>query len=367
MTQQTTNSTAQKVLTVLKWIFSTFLIFFALGSLIEGAFLSSFLFLLAALLLAPPLTGFWRAKLPFLHNKVAKGSLLFVLFIIALVTNTNILKSSPDNKTSYTETSSTDIATENKKVKARKKEKEMDFDDKEDILIAYIKKNTSDKSLQNISKLGKTGEMFDNGNYSTIHPHDGYIKAQQHEVTKEMILQFDPRFNFDERSTYLKKDTKNGTVENYIINFEIDNKGNITSKKTLITYSKAGTVEYNNDEVPDYETFINKKIIEDKNAEIEAQVQIAKETKAYEKRKNEFEKNCISSWDGSHTKLKRLIKENMNDPDSFEHVETLYKLYLGYAIVVMKFRGKNAFNATIVNSVTAKVSLEDCSVLEVEQ
>jgi len=75
----------------------------------------------------------------------------------------------------------------------------------------------------------------------------------------------------------------------------------------------------------------------------------------------------LGSWDGSNRQLVKIVKENMNDPKSFEHVETLYKLYKDYAIVVMKFRGKNAFNGTVLNSITAKVSLEDGSVISVEK
>lgn len=349
MEKQTTNSTAQTLLTIIKWIFSVILFFCVLGSLLDGAIISALLFLIGALLLLPPLTRFWRSKLPFLSNKFIKAAIVFVLFVSAIATNMNIPK--PDG---------------NSLSSIKKSSKEMDFDDKEDILIAYIKKDTTDKSLRNITKLGRTGEMFNNGNYSTVHPHDGYIKEKLDTITNVKILQFDPRFRFDERSTYLKNDAKNGTLENYLINFEMDNKGIIKSKKTIITYSKAGTVEYENNEVPDYETFIDKNIIENKEMALEAERRIAEEKKAYDARKKEFEENCLSSWDGSHTKLKMLVKRSMNDPDSFDHVETLYKLYKDYAVVIMKFRGKNAFNATVVNSVTAKVDLKDCEVLEVE-
>jgi len=32
----------------------------------------------------------------------------------------------------------------------------------------------------------------------------------------------------------------------------------------------------------------------------------------------------FSAWDGSHRNLERLIKKTMNDPDSYDHVETVY-------------------------------------------
>ncbi len=54
----------------------------------------------------------------------------------------------------------------------------------------------------------------------------------------------------------------------------------------------------------------------------------------------------------------------MNDPDSFEHVENLYKLFPDCAVVVMKFRGKNAYGGLVLNVVRAKVDLE-CIIIEI--
>jgi len=65
----------------------------------------------------------------------------------------------------------------------------------------------------------------------------------------------------------------------------------------------------------------------------------------------------FSSWDGSHRKLERYIKDNMNDPDSYDHVETRYSDYGSYLLVATKFRGKNAFGGTVLNIVTAKVDI----------
>ena len=48
----------------------------------------------------------------------------------------------------------------------------------------------------------------------------------------------------------------------------------------------------------------------------------------------------------------------MNDPSSFEHVKTTYTDNGTYLTVYMVFRGKNAFNAIVVNEITAKVDLE---------
>jgi len=72
----------------------------------------------------------------------------------------------------------------------------------------------------------------------------------------------------------------------------------------------------------------------------------------------------FSAWDGSHIKLTEVIKESMNNPDSYEHVETVYFDQGDHLIVNQTFRGKNAFGGTVKNTVKAKVSI-DGEVLEI--
>ena len=107
-------------------------------------------------------------------------------------------------------------------------------------------------------------------------------------------------------------------------------------------------------------------------AEIEEQKR--KEQEEAEKKKQEAEakertemiEKQFSAWDGSHIKLSRVIKESMNDPDSYEHVETKYWDMNDHIVVLTTFRGKNAFGGTVKNSVKAKISLdgEDIEIIE---
>jgi hypothetical protein len=66
----------------------------------------------------------------------------------------------------------------------------------------------------------------------------------------------------------------------------------------------------------------------------------------------------FSFWDGSHRGLKELIKKSMNDPKSFEHVETRYTDNGDHFLVTTTFRGKNAFGGVVLNSVKAKTDLD---------
>lgn len=66
----------------------------------------------------------------------------------------------------------------------------------------------------------------------------------------------------------------------------------------------------------------------------------------------------FSAWDGSHTKLKQLIKSAMHDASSFEHVETKYWKFDDHIVVTTHFRGKNLFGAKALSWVKAKFSVQ---------
>lgn len=74
----------------------------------------------------------------------------------------------------------------------------------------------------------------------------------------------------------------------------------------------------------------------------------------------------FSSWDGSHKNLTKYIKDNMNDPDSYEHIETKYYDMNDHLIVITKFRGTNSFGGKVLNAIKAKVDLEG-NILEIIQ
>ncbi len=63
----------------------------------------------------------------------------------------------------------------------------------------------------------------------------------------------------------------------------------------------------------------------------------------------------FSSWDGSHTGLTKMIKENLNDPNSFEHIETKFKDNGDFIYVFTTFTAKNGFGGRIKQTVSAKV------------
>jgi hypothetical protein len=82
--------------------------------------------------------------------------------------------------------------------------------------------------------------------------------------------------------------------------------------------------------------------------------------------RQELIKKQFSSWDGSHRGVEKYIKNQMNNPKSYEHVETSFTDYGNYLLVFTKFRGENAFGGTVTNTIKAKVDT-DGNVIEIIQ
>ncbi|OSB19238.1 hypothetical protein B2H94_09100 [Clostridium sporogenes] len=75
----------------------------------------------------------------------------------------------------------------------------------------------------------------------------------------------------------------------------------------------------------------------------------------------------FSKWDGSHRGLVKLVKQNLNDPKSFEHVETKFIRDGKDLIIVMKYRAKNVFGGLVLNGIKAKASYRDNTIRIIEQ
>ncbi len=73
--------------------------------------------------------------------------------------------------------------------------------------------------------------------------------------------------------------------------------------------------------------------------------------------------HCLSAWDGSHRELVRTLKNNLRDPDSFEHIETRISPVddKGMHVLMMKYRARNGFGGMNIGSLAASVKNSDCS------
>ena len=72
--------------------------------------------------------------------------------------------------------------------------------------------------------------------------------------------------------------------------------------------------------------------------------------------------HCLSGWDGSHTGVKRKVKDILHDPDSFEHVQTRITPVdsSGNHDLIMDYRATNGFGASRKSTAVAIVNQSTC-------
>lgn len=327
---------------VVKYILGVFFILGGIASFPQGTILTALFMIILGVIFLPPISDSLKEKFSFWKNKGIRYVSYIVIFFIAGV---------------FIPKEATTIKENDSKIESKKK-----------FIAEYIKKDTLDKSLKNVRNLAEIGSVFENYNFSFEHPKN-YITEQYDSINKNTIVTFNPKFDFtdEDRTEYLLQDKTKGKLQNYIVKFTVNDNNEIISKKTNVTYSKAGEVEYNNEEIPALSSFVDNETVETKKAFIAMEKQALKQKDEHEKRLQEFEKKCLKGWDGEHRELVKLVKENMHNPKSFEHVETRYGVTGDYAGIVMTYRGTNMYGAVVTNSIKAKVSLEDCSIISVEE
>lgn len=362
MNTSSTNSSNQKVVTILKWIFSILIGLSALGALASKSFLSCLILLLVASLLFPPLTEFWRSKLPFLKNRVAKITTVIVLFIIGMAVSNDIDKTTSTNK-------------EENKTEQTASKSETEEATEEIETIPTIKYEILHETVKRYDKAPSYFVLIDEVDLS-----NDKFKDDIKNLINKIVTEKGAKISID------ILDNKNALELFYKSHYGANTLGRILNKSELAQLEKHSIASFSGEletdmypntlyffpsaskstakigkfvEIIEYNPIIkNDKIVKRQRADLENQKAQS------DKKKKDFEKNCFSSWDGSHRELVKLVKANMNDKKSFEHEETTYSTLDDYAVVIMKFREKNALGNVVLNSVKAKVSY-NCKVLEI--
>lgn len=93
------------------------------------------------------------------------------------------------------------------------------------------------------------------------------------------------------------------------------------------------------------------------NAVVETEKQKQADAATSVQRKKTIESQ-FNSRDGSHKNLTIAIKNDMNDPSSYEHVSTKYFDLGDHLKVVTEFRGTNSYGAKVKNTAIAQVGID---------
>lgn len=113
-----------------------------------------------------------------------------------------------------------------------------------------------------------------------------------------------------------------------------------------------------------YESCEDKQASEDEAKRVADEKQAEADRKAKEVRADQ---HCFSAWDGSHRGLESLIKRSLNDPDSYQHIETRFSITNGGGekVVSMEYRARNVFGGMVVKTVRATTNNTTCEVIKI--
>lgn len=71
--------------------------------------------------------------------------------------------------------------------------------------------------------------------------------------------------------------------------------------------------------------------------------------------------HCLSSWDGTHSGVEKYIKNNLRDPDSYQHIGTrITPVKDGIHTLISTYRAKNGFGGYVNGNLIAEISNATC-------
>ena len=71
--------------------------------------------------------------------------------------------------------------------------------------------------------------------------------------------------------------------------------------------------------------------------------------------------SCFDPWDGNHRNFEQLVKDQLNAPSTFNHVETRYSVGEFPRSVIMTYEAENLFGVPLRRTATALSDI-DCKV-----
>ena len=219
--------------------------------------------------------------------------------------------------------------------------------------INASERSASDKKVDLI--VGRASKFIDQGNIDSALVLIEEAKGKYTRSSNNKALVLEKEIENSKSIDFVKEILAEMTDEEFAqLNSHKLNKSYI-SQKTL----NSNFIDFLASKAAERQKFIKEMALKKEQERVAAGV-VKKEKEEAEinrERKEKIDKQ-FTEWDGSHPALSNLIKDNLNDPDSYEHVKTIFRDDNDYIFVITKYRAKNGFGAKVLNAVSAKVDFE---------
>lgn len=342
---------------VVKYVLGVLFILGGIGSLASGAFGAGLLTAILGALFLPPISDALKEKFKFWQNKAVRYVSYIVLFGIA---GAFMPKDVTSTKTSEQKVERNDV----ENVVEEKVEEELVINYKIENK-AVIRYDKAPSYFVLINKVDLSNDKFKEDIQNLINrivtEKGAKISIEIFDSKEALELMYQSSYGVNTLGRALNNDENKLLTQHCIASFS----GELETDMYLNTLYFFPSAFQDSPEVGKYvEIKKYNPVVKDDRIVKKQRSDLEKQKAQSDKKKKKFEENCFSAIHGYNRELVRLVKDRMNDKKSFEHVNTSYTLLDDYAVVIMEFRGKNAFGAMVLNSVKAKMSY-DCEVLEI--
>lgn len=345
----TPRNTKRVILDIFKWLLAVFFILGGIITIFSSSFIGGLLIIIGGGLLAPVVTERFKQKLSLWQHRPIRliGTIGIIFFGMVL--------SAPKSGNTPT-------------------------DKHNEAIRKYVEANKDKPFLKNLQLLEEWSNVFEpvKSGGRVYYYSDRYSEAYTPlDTLKDGSVRYGLFLDNKQDKTistekYIKSVPNYGQLKKYFVVFTVNKKNEVVKAIGMFENNKNEIKEIDDTNF-DLSKFANLSLIKTQIAKAEKESEKLRKEEAEEQyqedlavKKSKWEESCISSYDGSCTKLRVEFKHHLKDPSSFEHIETHFQKKEDYVLVVMSYRAKNSFGALDIGTVTAKVDY-DCEVLEISE
>lgn len=333
--------TKSDLILAVKWLFSIIFLLIGLIALIINVRVG-IPFLLAGLLILPPLANKITNTIPFYANNNVQLTVAVVLIFVG-----------------------------GHFIDKEKQDKADELKQYHDNIVAYVNANSSKPIFKNLLLLNDNYNLFTDNENKLWEFGDTNIFAL---YPKERMALYSPMRTSNLDSKYfLKEDDTKGSITNYELVFAFDSNNNVFTSNAIVRYSNGEEIQWEEKNAEDLGSLLlvenittARKISETRRAEQAEQERKRKLAYQRQAREKSFASDCIVAE--RCIEAESYLKRNyLKDPDSFDPIKTVwYSKDDGNMYVAIKYRARNGFGGMSMEGVEILMG-DDCQAVAITE
>lgn len=244
-----------------------------------------------------------------------------------------------------------------------------DTNKEREMVVSFINSKQENLLLENVSTLDNAESLY--FGESTLYKEvSNSLTEKTDSMSKTKTIIFSPKFHSSYRDTlqgdYLKTFGKNGNLIDYDIHFEFNKKQKMVKVFAVLHFLNGTSLIQDSSNAFRISDYLDKDKMSQRKEVVANRDEFEDKQKDIRNKKADFEKNCIGSATGVFDLYVETQKE-LNDPKDFYFENTQSKFWVkeDHVIVIAVYSFANVLGGKEFITRKAKVSHENCSLLEI--